>query len=62
MNDREIDLRGKSADEIYEAYADIATETIIQEEIFDSAGSLEQAIEIMAKIEEQRNKGNKENV
>lgn len=56
MNDREIDLKGKSVDEIYEAYASIANETIIQEEIFDSAGSLERAIEIMKKIEEQKRK------
>lgn len=56
MNDREIDLKGKSVDEIYEAYASIANETIIQEEIFDSAGSLERAIEIMKKIEERKRK------
>lgn len=56
MNDREVDLKGKSVDEIYEAYASIANETIIQEEIFDSAGSLERAIEIMKKIEEQKRK------
>lgn len=54
MNDREIDLRGKSADEIYEVYASIATETIIQEEIFNSANNLEQAIDIMKRLEEQR--------
>ena len=60
MNDNVIDIRDKEKDKVFEGYAIAASETQIQNAIWEQTKSLDKALSLYKKLKLESKKENKE--